>query len=300
MTSRGCLCALFVAWFIFLGWNQQGLWARENHYAEVERGRVAFLENVRERNFTSQPNGYLSRLEIFEKFVRSIKLDFECINGVSSDISEIALAWQLPFIKHTLVGLKSYEGGHCQFLGRSLPCVFEVAGNKSLFPKGTNATSLNVNISPQLALFGVSSDFDGLLRGFDEGSGVFARRSHFLKLLVYYPVSESGSQHQGPSEPTNDSRPVGHPSLIRLVEGVFLILLALCSAMAIVKASEYADDRGFPWWIPFLIFFGLTYLFGFHGLDLLDAYFDGRESKAVYTATFSGATEAFRSTGDKV
>ncbi|MGO9807866.1 MAG: hypothetical protein ACLPKH_14260, partial [Rhodomicrobium sp.] len=152
----------------------------------------------------------------------------------------------------------------------------------------------------KLALFGVSSDFDGLLRGFDEGSGVFARRSHFLKLLVYYPVSESGSQHQGPSEPTNDSRPVGHPSLIRLVEGVFLILLALCSAMAIVKASEYADDRGFPWWIPFLIFFGLTYLFGFHGLDLLDAYFDGRESKAVYTATFSGATEAFRSTGDKV
>lgn len=40
-----------------------------------------------------------------------------------------------------------------------------------------------------------------------------------------------------------------------------------------------------------------------HGIedgDLLDAYFDGRESKAVYTVAISEALGGFRSAGDKV
>jgi hypothetical protein len=45
---------------------------------------------------------------------------------------------------------------------------------------------------------------------------------------------------------------------------------------------------------------GLAYFFGFHGLNHLDAYFDRRESKAIYTNLKGSAPVRLRSMGDKV
>lgn len=84
---------------------------------------------------------------------------------------------------------------------------------------------------------------------------------HDNLLAVEYPRAQRGNDSYHNSEEPNSAGPNRHHALISLVVGLLLAGLAL-SIVAAFKVSEYADDHGWPWWIPLFGFLGLAALFG--------------------------------------
>jgi hypothetical protein len=165
----------------------------------------------------------------------------------------------------------------CSVKRWGLSRVLERGGEHGFFVGKSHFERIGENISPQLALSSVFGEFDGILSGFsgvlsslDELFGVFAGEAHFPELAVNNPVADSREENQKAAEPSDARRPLRHPTFISLMAGFFFLFLGLCSGMAVVKGSEYAEGHDFPWWIPFIAFIGGTYFFAYQGLTFLE------------------------------
>jgi hypothetical protein len=139
-------------------------------------------------------------------------------------------------------------------IGWGLPNIMEYKIDRHHFVVKKDFTLFDGDIRPQLALgsfFGefdsILSSFSGVFSGFDEFFGVLSGRLHFLELAVDYPIADSREENQKTGEISDARRPLRHPALIPLVVGFSLLFLCLCSGLAAVKGSEYAEDHGLPW-----------------------------------------------------
>ncbi len=183
--------------------------------------------------------------------------------------------------------------------------ILELGDETDFLVRTSNFKFFSEDVSTKLALSGVFSEFDGILGGLsgflsgsDQSLGILPGGLHFAKLLVDDPISENRSCGQDRGKEANPDAPLRYGSLVPLVIGVGFLFLSLCSAMAIVKGTEYAEVHGIPWWLPFIAFLGLTYFFSYHGLQFLERY--DRESKTIYTNLKSSAPARLRSVRYKV
>jgi hypothetical protein len=60
-----------------------------------------------------------------------------------------------------------------------------------------------------------------------------------------------------------------HHPLVSLVLGPALVFGSTTSMVLAVQGSEYADDKGLPWWTPPSLFVALSLYFAFHEIGLL-------------------------------
>jgi hypothetical protein len=157
-----------------------------------------------------------------------------------------------------------------------------------------NSEFFDGHVRPQLALssvsgdfYGILSGFSGILGGFDKLFGVLPAGLHFLKLAVNDQVPDSRDKDQSRREAANMASPFRHSALVPLVIALGFLFLGFCSALAAQKNASYAEDHGFPWWIPFFFFIGITYFSAYQGLHFLNRYDDAQKAKALYTDSCS-------------
>ena len=306
MRARAALAALIVAFFC-LSWGHQKVISSEAKAGETKSVDVPFSKNIRKRSISGEMYLYPTTLKSFGKVVCYFELKTEIKTCLSPDGAIGAPANYRRLPNENPIFFYGDQTVYLEVQSRRLPGIFKLTNERFFIPNSFYGEGIRINVSPQLALGCVLCDFDGilgrlsgLLGGINEFLGVRAGGLHFAELAVYNQVGNKGSYEQSGGEVANAAAPARHRPLVLLVEGVFLLLLGVVCAIAMQEGASYAEDRGFPWWVPFLAFAGLTCFFVFHGFNRLDSYFDQRESRAAYLTTFNGATEAFRSTGDKV
>ena len=93
--------------------------------------------------------------------------------------------------------------------------------------------------------------------------------AEFVSPQLFLSSILGDGNYQSASEEAYSARPTGHLPFIELVVGVSFLFLGFFSGLAAQQGASYADDRGFPWWVPFLVFIGLAYWFAYQGLMFL-------------------------------
>lgn len=73
---------------------------------------------------------------------------------------------------------------------------------------------------------------------------------HLVKLEPKNEVAGYGACDQDCGEYANAARPARHHPLVMLVLGWSLLVAAVGAVLLAFKSAEYADDHGWPWWLP--------------------------------------------------